>query len=273
MKNLIITGGAGGIGSLITRNLYQKGYSITILGKDKDKFKKSFNKEMSIKFYSIDISDIQQVLNFYVKYKFENNSLYGLINIAGIQPPIGEFVKNDSFKWINNINVNLIGTANMIRGAIPLLKEGKNGRIINFSGGGATGPRPNFSAYALSKVSIVRFTEILAIELKKYSINVNAIAPGEINTEMLQEIIDSGKELSGDEYNSAKIRNKLGGDDPQKAVDLCTFLLSKKSHGISGKLISAIWDKYNEKGFLQKLKKDDDFCTIRRIDELNYYKK
>ena len=63
-------------------------------------------------------------------------------------------------------------------------------------------------------------------------------------------------------------KQKTGGDSPDKIVELCDFLLSKKSNGITGKLISAIWDNFNREEFVSRLKSDKDFCTLRRIDSL-----
>lgn len=157
----------------------------------------------------------------------------------------------------------------MIRGAIPLFKKAGKGKIINFSGGGATSSRSNFSAYAVSKTAVVRLTEILAEEFSRYNIDVNAVAPGAINTGMLDEIIEACAK-AGEEYKRALERSREGGDPVEKVVELCRFLISPESDGISGKLISAIWDDYKSETFLERLRRDPDFCTLRRIDAINY---
>ena len=75
-----------------------------------------------------------------------------------------------------------------------------------------------------------------------------------------------------DEYDYALDREKTGGDPPNKIYELCEFLLSIKSNGISGKFISAVWDPWIKKSFQEKLKKDENFATLRRIDGYNYSK-
>lgn len=157
----------------------------------------------------------------------------------------------------------------MIRGSLPFFKSARGGKIINFSGGGATSSRPNFSAYAVSKTAVVRLTEILAEELSEYNIDVNAVAPGVINTGMLDEIVEAGAK-AGEEYKRALERSEEGGDSVEKIVDLCRFLISSESDGISGKLISAIWDDYRNPTFSERLRTDSDFCTLRRIDAINF---
>lgn len=269
MKNIIITGGTGGIGKKIIKTLIGK-YHITIIGRDKNSFNSLDIDKKNVVYYTLDISSASKIESFFNDYSNNFSCLYALINIAGIQQPIGEFKDNDTLDWENNFRINLFGTANMIRYALPFLKNGKHNKIINFSGGGATSSRPNFSAYAISKIGIVKLTEILASELQGDFIDINAVAPGAINTGMLEEIINARTQLSEEEYNQALDRKRTGGDSPDRVIKLCQFLLSKDSNGITGKLISAIWDDYFDFSFISRLKSDKDFCTLRRIDSINF---
>ena len=85
----------------------------------------------------------------------------------------------------------------MCRAVLPLLREQGYGKIINLSGGGATAPLPRISAYAASKAAVVRMTETLAEELNGRGVDVNAIAPGALNTRMLDEVLEAGPEKVG----------------------------------------------------------------------------
>ena len=89
---------------------------------------------------------------------------------------------------------------------------------------------------------------------------------------MLDEIILAGRK-AGKEYKDALLTKKTGGKSVKNIVDLCLYLLSSESDGVSGKLLSAIWDDYKNSTFLKRLKTDADFCTLRRIDMINYDKK
>jgi NAD(P)-dependent dehydrogenase (short-subunit alcohol dehydrogenase family) len=148
----------------------------------------------------------------------------------------------------------------------------KKGKIINLSGGGSTSPRPNFSAYAVAKTGIVRFTENLAEEVKEFNIDVNAIAPGAINTKMLEDVLHA-ENLAGIEYDEAVKRKKTGGNNPELAADLICFLASGLSDGITGKLISAPWDPWKENSYQNELRNNKDVAVLRRIDNKNFYKK
>ena len=273
MKHILITGGTGGIGKFISKALIEDGYYLSIVGRKQKNFNFMIDEmeiDKNIQFIKADVSDNIQVMEIYNKLNSTRYSLYGLINMAGVQSPIGEFVNNSLDEWSNNMLINLFGTVNMVHGFINIdARLKKNRKIINFSGGGATSPRTNLSAYSISKIGVVKFTEILGLELSNKNMDINVIAPGAINTKMLQEIINAG-DSAGNEYNIALKQKKDGGESIHKTVDLCRFLLSTKSNGITGKLLSSIWDDYKNKDFLIRLKKDPNFCTLRRIDGINF---
>jgi 3-oxoacyl-[acyl-carrier protein] reductase len=169
-----------------------------------------------------------------------------LVNNAGVLGPAGPLDANDWDAWVETIRVNLLGTAAMCRAALPGMRERGYGKIINLSGGGATGPRPNFSAYAASKAAVVRLTETLAGEVG--GIDVNAIAPGALPTRMLDEVLASGLE-----------RVEPAGFE--RATALAVFLGSAASDGITGRLIAAQWDDWES----LRAPVPDDLYTLRRI--------
>jgi len=114
------------------------------------------------------------------------------------------------------------------------MKKRGGGKIINISGGGATGPRPDFSAYAAAKCALVRLTETLAEELKADHIDVNAVAPGAMNTRMLEQLLAAGPQAASREYADALRRRREGGTPPEKAAALVALLASSLTDGITG---------------------------------------
>jgi len=191
-----------------------------------------------------------------------------LINAAGIQAPIGPFLENDLLAWEHAIAINLLGAVRMTHAVLPMMKARCQGKIINFSGGGATAPRPNFSAYATSKAALVRFTETLAVELEPYNIQVNAVAPGAVNTQMLDEILEAG-EKAGAEYHQAQERARHGGTPVELVCELVRFLASPASGSLTGKLISAPhdpWREWVDKGDEINEINKTPLYTIRRLD-------
>ena len=189
-----------------------------------------------------------------------------LINNAAVQGPIGPLWRNDWHSWLEALQVDLLAPVALCHAAAPWMIESGGGSIINLSGGGASGPRPNFSAYATAKSGLVRFSETLAQELQPYNVSVNCVAPGAMSTRMLDDIIRAGADTSGaGEYDQAHRIRREGGASLQNVAGLCLFLASAAARGITGKLISAAWDPWpsllQHSGDLT----GSDVYTLRRI--------
>jgi len=122
------------------------------------------------------------------------------------------------------------------------------------------------SAYAASKAAVVRFTETLAVECAGADIDVNAVAPGAMNTRMLDQVLAAGPERIGEALYERVLQQKAnGGAPPERAADLCVFLLSSRSDGIRGKLISAVWDPWETLAERRRELGETDVYTLRRI--------
>jgi 3-oxoacyl-[acyl-carrier protein] reductase len=190
-----------------------------------------------------------------------------LVNNAAIQGPIGPLTRVDWCEWERTLRVDLIAPVALARLLVPMMPLARpaRGKIINVSGGGATGPRPNFSAYAAAKAGLVRFTETLAGELAP-GIDVNAVAPGAIHSAMTRATLDAGRASAGDsEYEAALRTAATTGDVVARAAELCAFLASPASDGITGRLISAVWDCWEDfPSHVQDLCGSDVY-TLRRI--------
>jgi 3-oxoacyl-[acyl-carrier protein] reductase len=212
-----------------------------------------------------DVSQPKKVSSVVNRVQEKLGNIDILVNNSGIQPPIGAFAENDLDDWEYNFKVNLFGAVRLIHAVLPLMLARGRGKIINFSGGGATAPRPHFSAYAAAKAALVRFTETLAVELSPCNIQVNAVAPGAVNTDMLDEIIAAG-EKAGDEYRQGLERRAKGGTPVEMVCELVLFLASQASGNLTGKLISAPHDPWRQwAGEADELNACPLF-TMRRID-------
>ena len=189
-----------------------------------------------------------------------------LVNNAGVYGPKGAIEEVDWDEWVTAIEINLLGLVRMCREIIPLLRRRGYGKIINLSGGGATNPLPRISAYAASKAAVVRMTDTLAEELKDARVEVNAIAPGALNTRLLDEVIEAGPEKVGRAFYERSLKQqKEGGAPLEKGARLAAFLASKQSDGITGRLISALWDDWQNLPSKREALAKSDVYTLRRI--------
>lgn len=278
-KTIIVTGGSLGIGFAVAKKCALEGARVILAARHEndlmnavEEIKKISSKEHL--YYSLDISKLEDVKNFAEWCNQKNIIVNGLVNCAGIYGPIGKTTEIDLTKFADAIQVNFLGTVYMCSVFAPLIKSDSRKKIINYSGGGAASPFPNYSAYATSKIAIVRFTENLSIELADSNFDINCVAPGFVITRLHQQTLEVGKEKAGHSFfENTKKQIETGGVPPEKAAELTAYLLSEESNGITGKFISAPWDNWNEIDFQRLLRDDKDFATLRRIDNKTFYKK
>lgn len=271
-KNAIITGANQGLGLEIARAFLKEGANLVLCARDASKLEEAVRElkgsEEGRKIVAVktDVSDEAQVRALVDRALKEFPRIDILVNNAGVYGPKGPIEDVDSDAWAQAIQINLIGPFYLLKHVLPHMKKNSYGKIINLSGGGATAPLPNISAYAASKAALVRLTETIAEEVRATPIDINAIAPGALNTRLLDEVLEAGPEKVGKSfYERAVLQKKEGGAPLIKGAELVAFLASSESDGISGKLISAIWDPWPD---LKKHKAElaeSDIYTLRRI--------
>jgi NAD(P)-dependent dehydrogenase (short-subunit alcohol dehydrogenase family) len=272
-KGILITGGSMGIGKSVALACLQAGADVVICGRDeralasaREELKSGSSTDAKIFAKAADVADSRSVVELFKETVNVLPNFTGLVSCAAITGPTGFLDENDVNEWIATINVNLIGTMLTCRAAIPHFRRTGFGRIVNFSGGGATAPRPRFTAYGAAKAAVVRLTETIAEELSGTNITANAVAPGAVNTRMLEDVLSAGPEAVGEEdYARALKQKSQGGTPPEKAAELCTMLLSDEAQGITGRLISAVWDPWRDLGQRKTELQDSDVYTLRRI--------
>ena len=168
------------------------------------------------------------------------------MNNAGVNGAIGRVDECDPAEWRLAFEVNVFGTMNACRAVLPHMRKQRSGKIVNLAGGGVGGPgvAPRVSAYAASKAAVVQLTESLSRELADDGVQVNAIAPGAVVTEMTAAVVAAGPEKAGKElYERTLKQRQSGGEPPELAANLVVWLASEASGALTGKMLSAKWDK------------------------------
>ena len=241
MKNILITGGAGGIGLEIVHYFEKKNFNIIILDKTlKKDFKKNYKKiKKNIFYFEVNLLEIkkteikiQQIIS-----KFKTIDI--LINCAGIQY-ISEIENFPTNEWRKVIDINLTSSFITSKNIIPVMKKNNSGRIINISSVHGLVASENKSAYVASKHGLIGLTKAIALELSKTKITCNAISPGWVLTPLVEKQI---KKLASKNKTSIEIekKNLLFEKHPnQKFVSgkeiasLVNFLISKDAQNITG---------------------------------------
>lgn len=272
-KVVLLTGASKGLGYETAKHFVKNGSNLIICARDSKKIKKTFkqlqkikNKKQKIIYSVTDVSsliEVKKLVNLSIK---EFGKIDVLVNNAAIIGPKGHIEKVNWKDFLKTIKINLLGSILLCRTVIPYFKKRNKGKIIQLSGGGGVGPSPMLTSYAISKVGIVRFIENLSEEIKKFNIDVNAVAPGIMLTDMLNEMVRAGpKKIGKDNYKKFIKAKKSGETNFKKICELILFLSSRYSDGISGKIISATWDNWKKWIKYKKFLKNSDIYTLRRI--------
>lgn len=270
---VMITGATRGLGHLVAWKFWNAGHDLVILsrsGPDLERLSSDFREKcirgQKIHPFLFDLKNISLIPDLMKEIRDSVGSPDIVINNAAVQGPIGPLQTNDWEEWRTCLDVCLLAPIKICQEIIPAMIRNNYGRIVNISGGGATGPRPNFSSYATAKCGLVRFSETLAQELSPYNITVNCVSPGAMNSELTKKILDAGIDSAGQkEYEVAK---RLVEDNPHteiKAADLVFLLTTEPFSGINGRILSAVWDPLDKIPGISAKLIGTDVYTLRRI--------
>lgn len=272
-RTAIITGANQGLGEAIARAYIQAGANVLLCARDESKLIKVANDLRAhcgagqrAEVIRADISNQEDVNRLVSTALAEFAQIHILVNNAGVYGPKGPIEDVNWDAWVQAIEVNLFGSVLTVRALLPHFRAHRYGKIIQLSGGGATSPLPFISAYAAAKAGIVRFMETLAEEVIGEGIDVNSIAPGALNTRLLDEVLAAGPERVGQAFYERSLKQKDQGGVPlERGAELAVFLASAASDGLTGKLISAVWDPWEDfSKHMDDLQKSDIY-TLRRI--------
>ena len=184
-KNVIITGGASGVGKELTRQMLERGCNVAAIDineENLEKLKEELNSK-KLRTYVVDMGNEESIKEFREKYKKDYSDVDIIINNAGIIQPFVKVSELDD-KTINKVmNVNFFGPVNLIRFFMDdLIKDKSEQYIVNVSSMGGFFPFPGQTIYGASKAALKIFTEGLYAELEKTNVRVMIVLPGAMNT-------------------------------------------------------------------------------------------
>jgi len=241
-KAAIVTGSSMGIGSATALYLAKCGADVAVNYRSHDKEAKALAVEIEklgrrALVIKCDVASFEQAEKMVEEVISEFGKLDILVNNAGINRD-GVIWKMTEEMWDSVIDTDLKGYFNFIRAVSPRFREQKSGRIINVTS--INGLRGKFGQanYSAAKAGIIGLTKAVARELGKYSVNVNAVAPGMILTDMMSDLPDEIKLKAVDET----VLGRLGA--PQEVASVIAFLCADESRHITGEVIKIDGGQY-----------------------------
>lgn len=231
MKNVLITGASRGIGKAVALKLSKDGYRVLINYNKSKQEAEALAEQLSTKAYHADVSNFDEVRLMFEKIKSEFGNVDILINNAGISS-VSLFQDLTYEKWTELFNTNVGGCFNTIHFALPDMIEKKYGVILNVSSIWGSHGASCEVAYSATKGAIESLTKSLALELAPSNIRVNAIAPGVVNTEMMNCYTDEDMKYICENIPMMRMA------EPSEIANLVSFLVSDDNSYMTGQIIS-----------------------------------
>jgi NAD(P)-dependent dehydrogenase (short-subunit alcohol dehydrogenase family) len=267
-RTCLIVGATGAIGCAVAESFYREGAHVALTFYSQKNGLRSESmppKDARIAFFKLDVRSRKDVQAVVARVERRFGPITVLVNCSGVLGPIGPTHGVATEDWFRTVEINLIGSFHLVQAVLPSMLAAGRGKIIQFSGGGAAYGRPFFTAYSASKAALVRFTESLASELRESNIQTNAIAPGPVKSRMWDELRASGAAGGPQAIEELKRMDQTGGVPSERAAALALFLASDRSNGLTGRLISAVHDKWEEIGPVIPKIMSTDAWTLRRV--------
>jgi NAD(P)-dependent dehydrogenase (short-subunit alcohol dehydrogenase family) len=267
-KGVLITGAGRGIGKRLALGFAKCGARIGLLARSKAELDLAQLEiehagGMALRIRA-DVRDFEQMCAAVDRMRAHFGGVHVLIAAAASQGPIGPLAEAHPKAWLEAIETNLLGVMHACRAVLPQMIERRSGKILVLSGGGATDPRPNFSAYAASKAGVARLVETLAEEVRDDNIQINCLSPGGTYTHMTDQILHAGERAGWKAQENALQVRLTGGTAPEKQIQLALFLASERSNHISGKIVH-VNDDWKR---LEHCNVHPEIYTLRRVTRM-----
>ena len=260
----MVAGASGAIGTTVARLFHDQGARLCLTSHTQPSGIANIGPERVLRF-ELDIRSKEHVDDVVARVVEQCGTIDVLVNCTGILGPVGPTLQVSAADWVKAIEINLIGSFYLTQAVLPLMLRRGSGKIIHFSGGGAAYGRPYFTAYGASKAALVRFVESLAGELREAHIDVNAIAPGPVHSRMWEELRAVVSTAGPGAIEDIRRMDQDGGVSPELAANLALFLASDLSNGLTGRLISAVHDRWQT--FEERIAQiaNSEAGTLRRV--------
>lgn len=254
-------GGTGGIGAAAVAALRTRGADVLATGRDPGRL--GALRDAGARALALDLADPAAPDTLAAAVTGELGGLDGLVAATGGYGPIGPTRSVDLAAVRASVDENLFAILACLQALAPALDGSPDPSVVLLSGGGATAPLPRYAAYSIAKVATVRLAESLAQEEPGW--RVNSVAPGFVTTRIHDATRTAGPEAAGAMFADTE-RQAQRAVPPERAAELIAFLMGPEAAGITGRLISAVWDPWGEEDGRRALREHPSLGRLRRVD-------
>jgi len=239
-KPVIVTGGASGIGSALTRALAERGFTVAIFDLNGDRARElaaelSAQGKGKVIGYQVDIADHAAVAAAVAEFEAAAGPIFGLINNAGWESTM-PFLETNLALWNKLININLYGPLNVTHAALASMVKAGGGRVVSIASDAGRVGSSGEAVYSACKGGTISFMKTLAREYARKGVTFNSICPGPTNTPLLAQITAGGGEKLIEGMKRAIPLGRLA--EPEDYTGIVAFMLSDEASYITGQTIS-----------------------------------
>ena len=237
MLNVVVTGGSRGLGLGIARRLTAAGYRVIAIARQQSESLAAAMRELergrsdSLHFRPFDLAEISGIPGLVKGIRKDFGAIYGLVNNAGLGTSGILATMNDA-EIERLVRLNTLSPIALTKYVVRSMMTGRGGRIVNIASVISFTGYSGLSVYAATKASIIGFTRSLAREVGPLGINVNAVAPGFVDTEMTHSLTGQQREQL---MRRSALRRLAEVDDVADAVE---FLIGDKARNITGTVLT-----------------------------------
>jgi len=266
MKRALIIGISSGIGNALANHWLESGFQVagTFRNKSSDTIKL---KNKNVNLFQLDLLSHDSIQEFIENYRTSKLTWDYLIMCPGTMMPIGSFENSNFRNWKKSFDVNLISPLEIVHGLLPYGSKAETRPLITFIAGGGTNGAPiNFSSYIISKIALLKATEILDAELEGFRTVI--FGPGWVKTKIHDEVLKS-RDTAPDAFKETERRLVADDFTPMQSVILfMDWAIEQSKEVLAGRNFSSRDDPWYQEGFSEKLLEDPSLLKLRRQSNL-----
>ena len=251
----LIIGISSGIGSALAVHLNSLGFNVVGTVRTQDVSSNSVHLT-----FPLDLSSYQSI-DYFINSFSESFVWENIIFCPAVMSPIGRFEQVDFHQWLNTFNINFSNQAYLLHSILPFC-SGPGSHVLFFAGGGTNSAPKNYSSYTLSKITLIKFVELLNEEIDSTAFSI--LGPGWVKTKIHAQSLEPSLHHLSSYQETQRRLNESDFIEMDQVISSIMWILSQDKKTVGGRNFSTAYDPFHSDDFLEKLSSDSNVFKLRR---------